>query len=128
MQGKRNEVWWVSRALIGSTEYRETVLRRLLFQRTGFYSNKFTRHFPMDPNACPCYPSQPGITQTFPQVSFTRTPSQLMRGVKLHPRGSSQPPSVQVQFTVHQNTQWSSGEGACSQMVATSTSGPQDGL
>jgi hypothetical protein len=55
---------------IGSIEYRETVLRRLLFQRTEFLL-KFTWHFPMDPNACLYYRSQPGVTQTFPQVSLT---------------------------------------------------------
>jgi hypothetical protein len=41
------------------------------FRDQGSYSNKFTRHFPMDPNAHLCYPSQPGVTQTFPQVSLT---------------------------------------------------------
>jgi hypothetical protein len=41
------------------------------FRGQGFYSNKFTWHFPMDPNACLYYPSQPGVTQTFPQVLLT---------------------------------------------------------
>jgi hypothetical protein len=58
----------MSSALIGSIEHTETVLRRLLFQRAGFYSNTFTWHFFMDPNACLCYPNQPGVIQTFPQV------------------------------------------------------------
>jgi hypothetical protein len=41
------------------------------FREQSFYSNKFTWHFPMDPSACLCYPSQPGVTQTFPQVLLT---------------------------------------------------------
>jgi hypothetical protein len=64
----RRQLSW---APVGSIEYRETVLRRLLFQRTGFLFKKFTWHFPMDPNTCLYYPSQPGVTQTFPQVSLT---------------------------------------------------------
>jgi hypothetical protein len=72
------------------------------FREQGFYSNTFTWHVPMDPNACLCYPSQPGVTQTFIQVSLMcvrgATSCQPMREAYLHPRGSSQPPSVQVQF------------------------------
>jgi hypothetical protein len=75
---------WVS---IGSIEYRETELRRLLFQRTGFYSNKFTWHFPTDPNACLCYPSQPGVTQTFPQVSLSATVFSADEGGVAAPQG-----------------------------------------
>jgi hypothetical protein len=41
------------------------------FREQGFCSNKFTWHFPMDPKACLYYPSQPGVTQTFSQVSLT---------------------------------------------------------
>jgi hypothetical protein len=101
----------------------ETVLRRLLFQRTGFYSNTFTRHFPMDPNACLCYPSQPGVTQTFPQISLTNEGGRSCAPGDPHSglwcRSSSR-------FTG--DTQWSSGEGALSQAVAASTSGSQGKL
>jgi hypothetical protein len=41
------------------------------FREQDFYSNKFTWHFPMDPNACLYYSSQPRLTQTFTQVSLT---------------------------------------------------------
>jgi hypothetical protein len=64
--GKSCRLCQLSRVLIGSIECRETGLRKLLFQRTGFYSNTFKWHIPMDPNACLCYPSQPGVTQNFP--------------------------------------------------------------
>jgi hypothetical protein len=113
----------VSRAPIGSIGYRETVLLGdSYFREQGFYSNTFTWHFPMDPNACLCYPSQPGVTQTFPKVSLTMDVFSANEGVIAVPQGiltadfGSGP-----RFTG--DTQWSSGEGACSQAVAASTSG-----
>jgi hypothetical protein len=39
------------------------------FREQGFYSNTFTPHFPVDPNACLCYPSQ--FYSDLPQVSLT---------------------------------------------------------
>jgi hypothetical protein len=66
------------------------------FREQGFYSNKFTLHFPMDPNACLYYPSQPGDLP--PSLAHHAESSQPMREAYLCPRGSSQPPSVQVQF------------------------------
>jgi hypothetical protein len=42
-----------------------------LFQRIGFYSNKFTQHSPMDPNACLYYPRQPGVYSGLSQASLT---------------------------------------------------------
>jgi hypothetical protein len=96
------------------------------FREQSFYSNKFTQHFPMDPNACLYYPSQPGVTQTFPQVSLT------MRYLLSQWGGHSCTPGdphshlqcrASSQFTG--DTQWSSGEGACSQAAAASMSGSQ---
>jgi hypothetical protein len=79
----------LSQVLIGSIEYRETVLRRLIFQTTEFLFKQ--THFPMDPNACLCYPSQPGVTQTFPEVSLAVwCLLSWWGGVYLQPRGSSQ--------------------------------------
>jgi hypothetical protein len=57
---------WVQR---DSTQETLTSENRVFIQTSS--------HFPMDPNACLRYLSQPGVTQTFPQVLLS---SQLMRG------------------------------------------------
>jgi hypothetical protein len=87
----------MSQVLIGSIEYREST-QETYSREQGFYSNKFTRHFPMDPNYCLCYPSQPGVTQTFPQVFSPCNIFSAVEGGISVPQGISQPPSLQVQF------------------------------
>jgi hypothetical protein len=109
------------RVPIGSLEHRERVLRRLLFQRAEFYSNSFTWHFPMDPNACLCYPSQPVYSDLPPSLLcllsqwWGRSYAPGDPHSRLQCRSSSR-------FTG--DTQWSSGEGARSQAAIASTSGP----
>jgi hypothetical protein len=82
MQGKKepSHTAGVSRGLMihWSTE---TALRRLLFQKADFYSNTFTWHFPMDPKACLCYPSQPVYSDLPPRLAHPATLSQPMRGL-----------------------------------------------
>jgi hypothetical protein len=83
----------------------------------------------MDPNACLCYPIQPGVTQTFPQVLLTVRGLLSWWGghicVPTDPHSCLQCRSSS-QFTG--DTQWSSGEGAHSQAAAASMSGSWDGL
>jgi hypothetical protein len=83
------------------------------FREQGFYSNKFTQHFPMDPNACLCYPSQPGVTRTFPQP---------IKGGRICTPGDPHS-HLQCRSSFTGDTQWLSGEGARSQVVAASCQG-----
>jgi hypothetical protein len=94
------------------------------FREQGFYSNKFTWHFPMDPNACLCDPSQLGVTQTFPQVSLTlRRLLSQWGGRSCTPGDPHSHLQCRSSSWFTGDTQWSSGEGACSQAVAASMSG-----
>jgi hypothetical protein len=70
-----------------SIEYIETVLRSLLFQRTGFYSNNSTWHSPTHPNACLCYLSQPGVYSGHPKPHSLCDGSQPMGGGPVEPWG-----------------------------------------
>jgi hypothetical protein len=97
--------------------------------RAGFYSNTFTRHFPMDPKACLCYPSQPVLLRPSPK---SRSPWDAFSA---HEGGVAVPQGIlTAAFSVGPvlrfagNTQWSLGEGARSHAEGTSTSESQDGL
>jgi hypothetical protein len=99
------------------------------FREQSFYSNKSTWHFSMDPNACLCYPSQPGVTQTFPQVSLTvRRLLSWWEGCIFAPGDPHSHLQCRSSSRFTGETQWSSGEGACSQAAAASTSGSWDRL
>jgi hypothetical protein len=78
----------------------------------------------MDPNACLYYPSQPGVTQTFPQVLLTMP--QPMRGDVSAPQLILTAAFIAgpvSRFT--SDIQCMSGEGTRSQVAAASTSGSQ---
>jgi hypothetical protein len=88
----------LSQALIGSIECRESTQETLISENSVFIQTNSCGTFLWILMPVSATLASQDLLRPSPKSPHRVTSSQLVRGVYLHPRGSSQLPSVQVQF------------------------------